>query len=474
MRGKLFNGNLQRMKYIFMDFVCTAIAFEIFNMARYKILGLGSTSGSLCEYIGSDKIIVETVIIPLLLLGLYWLSGFYNNPFRRSRVTELGVTLGTAVFATAIIYLALLINDSSGFRRKDYQLIIILYVVLSLVVYCGRLAITTSTLRKLRKRKWKYITLMIGSSKKSLSISRKLKNSGSVWMSEPIGFIRLPGEKGFPGSSPCWDFEQVEMVCNQYGVDELVLVPSKSGDTEIMKILDRLFPLNLPVRIAPDTLSYVTANIRLNDIKGMPFVDLTTPNLGACRQNIKRILDITVSALMLIMLSPFMAAVYALVRCTSEGPGFYKQTRIGYRRKPFFIYKFRSMRTDAEKNGPALSSDHDPRVTRIGRIMRKYRIDELPQFWNVLTGDMSLVGPRPEREHYLNQIIKQAPYYSLLFQVRPGITSWGMVKYGYATNVAQMVKRSRYDLIYVNNMSISNDVKILIYTVGTVLKGRGK
>ena len=142
--------------------------------------------------------------------------------------------------------------------------------------------------------------------------------------------------------------------------------------------------------------------------------------------------------------------------------------------KPFNIIKFRTMVQDAERFGPQLSSDSDPRITSVGKFLRKSRLDELPQFFNVIRGDMALVGPRPERAHFIELIMERAPHYRHLQKVRPGITSWGQVKYGYATNVEEMIQRLRFDLIYIENMSIALDLKILMYTVITVLKGRGK
>lgn len=229
----------------------------------------------------------------------------------------------------------------------------------------------------------------------------------------------------------------------------------------------------MPIKISPDIFSFVTSAIRLKDIYGEPFVDLTTPSLTEASKNIKRFTDTVSSAVALVVLSPVLLWLAFLVKRSSPGPIIYSQERIGLKQKPFKIYKFRTMRTDAEKDGPRLSGDSDSRITPVGKFLRKYRLDELPQFWNVLKGDMSIVGPRPERAFFIEQIVKKAPYYVLVNQVRPGITSWGMVKYGYASTVDQMVERTRYDLIYMANMSLYVDMKILIYTVKTVVTGKG-
>ena len=195
--------------------------------------------------------------------------------------------------------------------------------------------------------------------------------------------------------------------------------------------------------------------------------------MSQCMLNMKRVSDIVISFFTLLIISPLLLAVAIAVKCSSKGPIFYKQSRIGYHKRPFNIYKFRSMYIDAEISGPALSTLNDPRITSVGRFLRKYRLDELPNFWNVLRGDMSLVGPRPEREYYIKQIMAKAPYYTLIHQVRPGITSWGMVKYGYASDVDGMVERLRYDLLYIENVSLLVDLKILFYTVQTVFTGKG-
>lgn len=475
MKGKNFSVTSQRWKYVSVDFIMMGTAFLLFNIFRFNQLDLYDRGyADICQYLLSSNLLIEQILVPFLAISIYWLSGYYNQPFLKSRLSEFSVTLYSTLFLCAILYLILLINDSTGLRIKDYELIFAQFFLNFVAIYLGRYTITTHTIKKLKQKKWKYITLIVGNSIKSRYIYRKMKDSGSVWTYDVVGFIRLNGETQVDDDLPTWNWDEVKDVCHTYCVDQIVLAPERIRDNDVMRILKELFPLDIPVKIAPDTLSYITSNIRLNDILGIPFVDLTSPRISEFQKNVKRAFDVIVSVLTMVILLPFLGIIATIVKFTSPGPVIYSQERLGLKRKPFEIYKFRSMRIDAEIDGPQLSHEGDARITSFGRFMRKYRVDELPQFWNVLKGDMSLVGPRPEREFYINQIIKQAPYYGLIFQVRPGVTSWGMVKYGYASNVEQMVTRSRYDLLYITNMSLATDIKIIIYTVKTVLGGEGK
>jgi exopolysaccharide biosynthesis polyprenyl glycosylphosphotransferase len=231
---------------------------------------------------------------------------------------------------------------------------------------------------------------------------------------------------------------------------------------------------NVRINIIPDTFDILSGNVKMTSIFGVPLIRLNTLLMPSWQFSIKRILDIFLSAIALLVLSPLLLIISGLVKSTSRGTIFFFQERIGRNGIPFQIIKFRSMFTDAEKLGPQLSSTHDSRITKFGKFLRKTRFDELPQFWNVLAGDMALVGPRPERQFYIDQISKINPHYQKLHRIRPGITSWGQVKYGYAENVEEMVQRLRYDLLYLENMSLAMDIKILFYTVVIVLKGSGK
>ena len=185
-------------------------------------------------------------------------------------------------------------------------------------------------------------------------------------------------------------------------------------------------------------------------------------------------MDVLLSILAILILLPVFILLSFLIKTGSKGPIIFKQKRIGLYGNPFWIFKFRSMVTEAEKDGPQLSSQNDPRITAIGKFMRKTRLDETPQFFNVIKGDMAIVGPRPEREYYIQKIVVKAPHYKHVLKVKPGITSWGQIKFGYAENVDEMVARLKFDLLYVENMSLSLDVKILFYTAIIMIKGDGK
>jgi len=365
------------------------------------------------------------------------------------------------------------VNDLVSDRLVDYHLLASLLGILFVVVLIPRLILTAKTSRRIYDGKISFPTLVMGTSDEVASMEKRLASLGADGLFTIIGYVNASDRWIEPEGIPSYALEDVERICAEKSVINIILIPDKWSPAELLSQVNRLFPLERHIYISPDPAHILTSRMRQSNVKGEPLIDISRSDMPDSTVNLKRVSDIVVSAVTLVVISPLLGLLALAVRLDSEGPVIYSQKRIGRHKSEFDIYKFRTMYTDAEKNGPALSSASDRRVTRIGRFLRKYRLDELPQFWNVLKGDMSLVGPRPEREYFIRQIVAKAPYYTLLHQVRPGITSWGMVKYGYAEDVDSMIERSRYDLIYIENISFAVDMKIILHTIHTVLTGKG-
>ena len=468
-------AHLQRIKYVLGDYVMSNLAWLTYNIVRFQ---MGHTSGNyytLDNYLTSKIVLLGQLIFPLLMMVTYIFSGYYNNVCRKSRVQELLTTMASSVINTLMIFFLALINDVIGVRGTDYEMIFILWALLFGFVYLVRAIITNIASRQIKSRKWTFPTLIIGCGSAAIAFVNKLNSRRKSSGYEVKGFVNIPGENPVKGNPlPCYELDELQEVCKRENIWELIVVPSRDDTPQTMNAINHLFALGLPIMISPEYFNKMQTPVSISDIYGEPLVNISRSSMSDSGKNLKRAIDVMVSLAALIVLSPLYAIVSIIIKATSPGPIFYLQERVGLHNKPFNIIKFRSMVKNAESSGkPQLTSDNDPRITPFGRFMRKYRIDELPQFWNVLKGEMSIVGPRPERQYYVDQIIKRVPAYALLHQVRPGITSMGMVKYGYAQNVDEMVERVAYDLMYLNNMSLLNDIKILIYTVKIVFTGRG-
>ena len=431
--------SVQAGKYIVSDFIASSVVWLLFNLIRYEEVAVYEgfdTVGAFLLHIPSLK---GQLLIPFFWFVLYWFSGYYNKPFGKSRLTELFSTLGSVSIGVVILFFALVLNDLPRSYHVYYDMFFSLWGLQFVLTYIPRLLITQAGLRKIKCREWALNVLMIGAGKKAACIADDLYGLGY----NIVGFVSDGTEK-------------------KGGV---------AGD-RVMDILYSLYCYKRPIKILADKSSSLS-QVKIKAIKGVPLVDVTDNNFLPIEQNVKLFMDKTLSLIFLVLLSPLFLYIAWRVKRDSPGPVFFSQERIGYMGEPFMIYKFRTMYTNAEEEGPLLSSEDDSRITPFGRVMRKYRLDELPQFWNVLKGDMSLVGPRPERKYFIERIVRKAPFYYLLHNVRPGITSLGMVKYGYAGSVDEMIERLEYDILYYENMSLILDITILIYTVKTVFTGKG-
>lgn len=463
--------NKQAEKYILSDFISASVAWLLFNTLRYEVLYvINEGTDSLLDYLLYPGVLSGQIVIPFFWLVLYYFSGYYNKPFGKSRLTELFSTFITVLIGTIFVFFTLLLDDIPRSIDIYYKLFFGMFGLQFFLTYIPRLLITQNGVRKIKNREWAMNVLIVGAGEKAVRIAHDLYRLGY----DICGFVAEDEKTPVKADRKqvVGTVADIPLLMGKVNVDEIVLAVESKNNKALMGILYSLYRYKRPIKVLADRFDMLS-KIRLRTIRGIPLVDVTDNNFSPAEQNIKLFLDKACSVVALLLLSPLFVYIAWRVKKDSSGPVFFRQERIGYLGQPFLMYKFRSMYVDAEENGPALSSEDDPRVTPFGRIMRKYRLDELPQFWNVLKGDMSMVGPRPERKYFIDEIVKTAPYYYLLHNVRPGITSLGMVKYGYAANVDKMVERMEYDILYYENMSLTLDLTILIYTVKTVITGKG-
>jgi exopolysaccharide biosynthesis polyprenyl glycosylphosphotransferase len=470
------NKRLESFIYIASDYLASALAWTLFYIYRKELiepLKYGYQSP-----ISFDKnYFLAIILIPLYWIAIYWIIGNYKNIYRKSRVKEIGTTLTVSFLGTVLLFFILLLDDvvdSYQAYRYTFITLLTLQFVLSISL---RMIHLTRIKNQLKKRVIGFNTLLVGNNQKALDLYKELENAkysqGYIFK----GFVTINGE-----ANPALNeyltnlgrIDHIKDIIRQNRIEEVILAVETSEHHLINNIINTLEDTGASIKIVPDMYDIVTGTVKMNYIFGTALIEVTPEIMPAWQKNLKRIFDIVFSALILVIGSPFYLGTMLAVRLTSRGPVFYSQERVGKNGVPFKIFKFRSMYVDAENAGPQLSSKEDPRITGIGKVLRKYRLDEFPQFWNVLIGDMSIVGPRPERQYFIDRIMAVAPHYTHLLKVKPGITSWGQIKFGYAENVDQMVQRMKFDLLYVENMSLAMDFKIIFYTVLIMVQGRGK
>ncbi|MDW8015928.1 MAG: sugar transferase [Bacteroidia bacterium] len=427
--------------------------------------------GTLWEYLWAP------LIVGTYWAGIYGLGGSYKDPIQQSILREILTRVWLTILGSLALFFMAFIDDPIP-NYKAYRITLFFYLLLQLSLSgFSLLLMRLFVLKVLRERFFHFPTVIIGGGSRALSVLEELKRMGPNSGYDVIGYLLPESESnGVLGSQAPYlgSVADLEKVIVKHGVHHVVIATERTDEKTLQTVLAGINGLSVEVHLVPALQDVLGGGVRVGSPIDIPWVTIGPLSPSPWYELIKRVIDIFFSACALLFLAPIMAVIAVLVRLSSPGPVIYRQERIGRNGRPFIMYKFRTMYVDAEKGGPALSREGDPRITPIGRWLRKTRLDELPQFWNVLRGEMSLVGPRPERKYYIDQIVAQAPEYKQLLKVRPGITSLGMVKYGYASSVEEMIKRMRYDLIYLANRSLLLDLKILLYTILRVIQARGK
>lgn len=417
----------QQLIYLIADIISAEMVWLCFLWFRWLVYD-GKVFGVDTVLIPSFSFYQPLIAYPVVCICVYYLSGYYLRPFRRRLSAEFFKTLISAVIIGLIFFFIIIIDDQVESYQRYVVSLMVLIGLQFVLSYFPRLCITLVT--RSRRSPLRVYTI------RSLAEAKRMQRGA---------------------------------------VDEVIVdLPKTHSERTLYEIINILYPLDIAISVVPRVYDMLTGAARIGEIEGQPLVRITDHKMSDSALCIKRAFDIVASLLAMMFLSPIYLLLSVLVAVTSHGPVIYCQERIGLHGKPFRILKFRTMYLNSEPDTPLLSRDNDPRITPVGHFMRKYRLDELPQMWNIFRGDMSIVGPRPERGYFIDQIVKEAPYYCLLYKIRPGLTSWGPIKVGYTDTIEKMVDRLNYDIMYMENMSIQLDLKILFFTIRVICDGKGK
>lgn len=459
---------------LMLDFFALSISFLLYVKIRESI--------PIVQF--SEQIpllFLPMMVVSLFWVGLFWLFGLYRTSRFASRYEQVSTVFQAvstgAIFLFLLIYIddiiyeqdsGIVLTNRARFGALLYALFLFVFVAFGRVVHST--AIRKNLVRGIGRRN----ALIIGAGSRAKELAEDIAAHPALGVNV-VGFVKDFSANSLPTLDRVFgDISTINAVISEKNVSDVIIAAEVNKHDELLKMIGLCEGKGVSLKILPDMYEIVSGAAKTTQIYGLPLVDLDPKLLSPLEENLKRIFDVLLSIAVLILGLPFWIIIALLVWIDTRSSPIYKQIRVGLHGKHFWLYKFRSMRPDAESSGPKLTQKSDDRITPLGKILRKYRIDEFPQFFNVLIGEMSIVGPRPERPFFIEKIIEQAPHYTRLHRVKPGITSWGQVKYGYAANIDEMVDRLKYDLFYIENISFSMDLKIILATIYVVITGRGQ
>jgi polysaccharide biosynthesis protein PslA len=465
-----FSKKINLFWYVFVDWLAAICTCFIFYAIRKDVLLQNSTINN---WLRSDNFIKILMLLPLYWIIVFSLSAFYQSLYKKSRLTETSKLLFSSFIGNAFIFLFLFVRDNYTSTHFFISAFLILFVIHFLVTATLRLLILWVVKWQIIKGKVFFTSILLGDSiaiQKIIQERKKLQQWDSYKL---IGYI-CDKNISHHKINQLGTINESKSIIDTIKPDEVILAFKESNTEKIKPFIANLLGKNISIKVMPHKEDFITGAIKTNNILSNSLIEINNINMPEWQQNIKVIVDFFFAFFLLIILSPLLLYMAIRTSLSSKGNVFYTQERIGKHGIPFIMYKYRSMHINAEENGPQLSKDEDNRITQWGKTMRKWRLDELPQLWNIIKGDMSFIGYRPERSFYANQIIKKNPYYKFLYELKPGLTSWGMVKFGYAENIEQMEERMQYDLLYAHNASLYLDVKIMLHTLRIILLAKGK
>ena len=429
-----------------------------------------------------DMLIMPEMFIPILIIYFYWVIiftfvGMYRTWFAASRFDEISTLFKASFVGIFILFFAILLDDYlHGVQTGTRVLIFIYWGIFLFLVGPGRIFIRSFQRNLLIKGFGRRNALIVGFNDKGYELHDQMIEHRALGI-DVKGYVSLKDNyeaSSYKNVSVIGSVGEIQNLIDQTDSKEILLALERDNHEMLIDIITKCEPKNVNLKIVPDLYEILSGQARTAQIYGIPLIDIMPQLMPEWEKKLKRVLDIIVSLIILLISFPIILIASLAIKIDSKGPIFFKQERCGLNNRVFRIIKFRSMQHDAEKiTGPVWSQKGDPRITRVGNIIRKLRIDEIPQMYNVLKGEMSLVGPRPERPFFVDKLSEQIPYYKRRLKVRPGITGWAQVKHKYDESIEDVKIKLRYDLFYIENMSLRMDFKILFRTVFVVLFARG-
>lgn len=468
------NKQKLRLQYLLTDALIAFVVWLLFMVFR-RIVNDFFPLSDFSIFIPHHEYYSSFLVFPILCIGIHYLSGYYVKVIKQSVFQVLLSTVLTSFIISIIILFALVLDDIVIDYRYYYSSFWVLSGLLFFLTFSSRIIQIIMIRKRFKSKRWCIRTMIIGDKKNAQKIALQLSKE-SIYHTI-IGIVCTEKQQTEISETThpiLGTLQEMDELITKYKIQEAVIsTDSTASKKKIWNIINRLLTFNIDIFFTPNLYDILTKSVQLDRHSIHPLINLTEPTINDAEKCIKRAIDIFAATLSLILSLPLFVILGILIKKDSKGTVFYKQKRIGMYGKAFNIYKFRTMYVSAEKNRPQLSSPDDNRITRIGRFLRKYRLDEIPQFINIIKGDMSIVGPRPERQFYINKIAQIAPYYFLLYRIKPGLTSWGPIKIGYANTIEKMVERLDYDILYMENMNLMTDFRIILSTIRVILSGKG-
>jgi exopolysaccharide biosynthesis polyprenyl glycosylphosphotransferase len=429
-----------------------------------------------------NLIIAPQFFLPAIIIYFYWLIiftfvGMYRTWFASSRFDEISTLFKASFFGIFLLFFLILVDDYFHNVSNATRVLIFIYWGLFLFfVGLGRIIIRSIQRNLLIKGIGRRSGLVVGYNTKAKEVLDSVNNAPALGI-DIKAFVAVRNENignDYKGIKVEGTTVQLTEIVDKYNAKEIIIALEKEDHEVLVDVISKTEGKNLSLKIVPDLYEILSGQARTSQIYGIPLIDIMPELMPEWEKKLKRLIDIIVSLLLLLISSPLTILTAIAIKFDSKGPILFKQERLGQNGKPFNVLKFRSMIHNAEKlTGPVWSQKDDPRITRMGKFVRRVRLDEVPQMINVLKGEMSLVGPRPERAFFVEKLSLQIPYYKRRLKVRPGITGWAQVKHKYDETIEDVKVKLQYDLFYIENMSIRMDLKILMRTVFVVLFGKG-